>query len=209
MNGLISLSLIPCPLEGKRDYIIFHIRMQRMICLPFLTGSRQISRKQNRDGMVFTQFALHFITELILCKGLPHPVTHHLVTEITLETFVYRFFFFFSVSSELGSRKTKPCKRKEKQNCLSVFILTTSLSLANLEQMAFHSILSFAPHAQPMNNILPDIFLKCLSDPCLAFLPAPTSPIPLPGARWASNPGSPILAPSLSPVTGMSLGNFH
>lgn len=52
-----------------------------MIDSPFLMKNKQ---KANSNGMVFTQFSLYFITELILCKGLTHPVTHHLVTEIIL-----------------------------------------------------------------------------------------------------------------------------
>lgn len=47
-----------------------------------------------------------------------------------------------------------------------------------MDGFAFHFIL--CPSCPPHDNILPDIFLKCLSDPCLAFLPAPTTPIPLP-----------------------------
>ena len=166
-------------------------------------------QKANRNGMVFTQLSLHFITELILCEGLPHPVTHHLVTEITLVgIFVYHF--FFTVLRSRAQEGEKSVRGKRNRTAYLCCLLTTSLSLAKLlEWMAFHSTLSFAPHAHPMNNILPDIFQKCLSDPCLAFLPAPTTPIPLRWAWWDSDPWSVILAPSLSPVTGMSLANFH
>lgn len=111
--------------------------------------------KANSNRMVFTQFTLHFMTELILCKGPPHPVTHHLVTEIILiGIFVYHFFFNVLSQAQEGGKK---CERKQKQNCLSIFILTISLSLAkHLEWMVFHFILSFAPHIQPMNNKLPE-----------------------------------------------------
>lgn len=79
----INPSLTPHRLEKKIDCSIFCIRMCIMICLSFPTASRKTSIKQVvAKWDLLNVLSTYYLA--ILGKGVPHPMTHHLVTEIIL-----------------------------------------------------------------------------------------------------------------------------